>query len=185
MKKQLTILISNFILIFHLHAHGNEADHKDQAKFIDGKNFVKISERIDTSGQPVLESLKNIAERNYDLVINLAPSLSNGSILQEGGLISQTGASYVNIPVDWDNPTDKDFEFFSQVLSSSTHKKVLVHCQINMRASLFTFLYRVVIEKIDAEKAYEKLTEVWKPSDQWLTFAQMILKKHKIDFTFY
>ena len=168
-----------------MQTHENNLELKDNTKFINGKNFVQVSDRIDTSGQPPLGSLKNITEKGYDLVINLAPPLSHGSILQEGGLIAQSGARYVNIPVDWNKPTMRDFEFFSQVLESSTHQKVLVHCQINMRGSLFTFLYRVVVEKIDVDSAYEKVTEVWKPSEQWLDFAQMVLKEHKINFTLY
>jgi protein tyrosine phosphatase (PTP) superfamily phosphohydrolase (DUF442 family) len=182
MKKILTIFISNFILVFCAHAHDNMTASKH---FVNGKNFVKVSDRIDTSGQPSLASLKSIGEKEYDLIINLAPPLSQGSILEEGGLVAKTGASYVNIPVDWNKPTINDFEFFSQVLGASKHQKVLVHCQINMRGSIFTFLYRVVVEKIDADSAYEKMTEVWKPSEQWLSFAQMVLQKHNVNFTFY
>ncbi|MBL4773529.1 MAG: protein tyrosine phosphatase family protein [Alcanivoracaceae bacterium] len=117
------------------------------------------------------------------MVINLAPPLSNGSILAEGGLVAQTGSRYVNIPVDWKNPTEEDFEFFSHILNGPAAKNVLVHCQINMRGSLFTFLYRVIHEKIDPAIAQEKMSLVWAPTDQWQTFAQKILDKHNIDFT--
>ena len=99
-------------------------------------------------------------------------------------LIAQTGARYVNIPVDWKKPTKADFDFFSAVLKDKANKRVLVHCQINMRGSLFTFLYRVVHEKIDPEIAYEKVSLVWVPKDQWLAFAEMILEENNIEFTF-
>jgi len=148
-----------------------------------GVNHVKVSDRIDTSGQPPRELLERISHKKYDLVINLAPPQSQGSILDEGSLVAQTGTQYVNIPVDWKNPTKKDFEVFSHILNGPAANKVLVHCQINMRASLFTFLYRVVHEKIDPAVAHEKMAVVWTPSDQWQKFAQSILDKHKVDFT--
>jgi hypothetical protein len=68
------------------------------------------------------------------------------------------------------------------VLNSQTAEKVLVHCQINMRGSLFTFLYRVVHEKVDPATALEKMTLVWVPADQWLEFAQMVLDRNSIEF---
>ena len=149
---------------------------------LNGANFVKVSDRIDTSGQPTLATLKDFTVTGYALVVNLAPPLSDGSILQEGGLVAQNGARYVNIPVDWNQPTYNDFQFFSDVLNSPTTDKVLVHCQINMRGSLFTFLYRVVHEKIDPATALEKMTLVWAPTDQWLEFAQMVLDRNSVEF---
>ena len=175
--KTIIILFCSLILSSAL-AH----DHSKEN--INGKNFVKVSNRIDTSGQPPLELLEKFSNKEYDLVINLAPPQADGSIMKEGGLIAQTGARYVNIPVEWKNPTKADFDFFSSTLNNKDHQNVLVHCQINMRGSLFTFLYRVVHEKIDPEIAYEKVTEVWVPKDHWLAFAEMVLKENNIEFTF-
>jgi len=172
----------NLFLIFIIF-NFQVCSHEQKDKSLNGVNFVKVSNRIDTSGQPSKELLENFADKNYDLVINLAPPLSKGSILEEGGLISQTGVKYVNIPVDWNNPTEEDFNFFSDVLNAKGQNKILVHCQINMRGSLFTFLYRVVHEKIDPELAHEKMTLVWEPTEQWLTFAQDILDINKIHYS--
>lgn len=153
-----------------------------QDKIINGVNFVKVNNRIDTSGQPPKELLENFAVKKYDLVINLAPPQSHGSVLEEGGLIAQSGTKYINIPVDWKNPTEQEFMFFSDILNAKGPNKVLVHCQLNMRASLFTFLYRVIHEKIEPSLAHEKMTQVWVPTGEWLKFAQYILDKHKIDY---
>jgi len=169
------------ILFIASSLEAQEKPTEDQASN-NGANFVKISERIDTSGQPSLELLKQFKSKNYDLVINLAPPLSKGSIMQEGGLIALSGTRYVNIPVDWNNPTLSDFDFFSHVLNAPGHNKVLIHCQINMRGSLFTFLYRVIYEKTDPEIAQEKMHVVWVPDNQWKEFAQMVLDRHKISF---
>ncbi|MCF6300739.1 MAG: histidine phosphatase family protein [Proteobacteria bacterium] len=163
----------------------NEPDVSSPKAVKNGVNFVKVSDRIDTSGQPSKELLQRFAEKKYQLVINLAPPRAHGSVLEEGGLVAQTGARYVNIPVEWGEPTYQDFELFSHVLNGPGAEKVLVHCQINMRGSLFTFLYRVIHEKIDPEIALEKLEMVWAPSGHWQKFAQDTLNKHNIDFTLF
>ena len=168
------IIISALLSLFCISSSHAEEVHS--------ANFVKVSNRIDTSGQPSKQLLENFTAKGYSLVVNLAPPLSEGSILEEASLVAQSGTRYVNIPVDWKQPTYNDFQFFSDVLNSQTADKVLVHCQINMRASLFTFLYRVVHEEIDPATALEKMTLVWAPTDQWLEFAQMVLDKNNIEF---
>ena len=47
-------------------------------------NLVTVSKRIDTSGQPSAEQLAGLKLAGYDLIINLAPPQSLGSIANEG-----------------------------------------------------------------------------------------------------
>ena len=89
---------------------------------------------------------------------------------------------YVNIPVDWHRPTYDDFAIFSDILGHAGTRRVFVHCQINRRASVFTFLYRVVHEGVSPDAAYENVTAVWAPDAQWKDFARLVLKRHKIEF---
>jgi len=148
-------------------------------------NFVNVSERIHTSGQPSDSQLGGLKKSGYALVINLAPPTTVGSIPDEGMLVAQTGLSYVNIPVDWHSPRYEDFELFSNILNQSGSRHVLVHCQVNKRASLFTFLYRVVHERVAPDVAYEKITAVWIPDSQWKEFARATLKRHNIEYELY
>ena len=145
-------------------------------------NYVVASDRLHTSGQPDSEQLAALPDRGFDLVINLAPPTSPNSIPDEGGLVTQGGASYVNIPVDWRAPTYEEFEFFSGILNQSRHEQILVHCMLNYRASMFTFLYRTVHQGVAPEDAYEAVAAVWEPGDQWVEFGQMVLSRHGIDY---
>lgn len=147
-------------------------------------NFVKVTDRLDTAGQPDSDHLSSLAEQGYGLVINLAPPASRGSIATEAGLVAGSGITYVNIPVDWQAPKLADFELFSGVMDQAGGRKVLVHCQMNMRASMFTFLYRVVHDTVPPAEAYRYVSQVWIPKDQWLDFGRMVLKKHHIEFDF-
>ena len=145
-------------------------------------NFVAVSDRIQTSGQPTEAQLVGLKAAGYDLVINLAPPQTIGSIPHEGKLIAQMGLVYVNIPVDWENPTVHDFELFSAILKKSEANRVLVHCQINRRASVFAFLYRVVHEGVAPDQAYDNVRQLWVPNARWTEFSKSVLMRSKIDF---
>ena len=141
-------------------------------------NFVQVSGRIDTSGQPGREWLRSAGSAGYRTVINLAPPESDGSIADERKLLEEAGVNYVNIPVDWSNPTADDFDRFRAALAASAPDRVLVHCQINMRASAFTFLYRVIEEDTDPETAWSRVTDIWVPEGQWRRFINDTLLRH-------
>ena len=145
-------------------------------------NYVVASDRLHTSGQPDSEQLRTLSDRGFDLVINLATPTSPNTVPEEGQLVTQGGIAYVNIPVDWQAPTYEDFEFFSAILNRSRHEQVLIHCMVNYRASLFTFLYRTVHQGVEPEEAYEAVAALWKPEDQWLDFGHMVLDRHGFDY---
>jgi protein tyrosine phosphatase (PTP) superfamily phosphohydrolase (DUF442 family) len=145
-------------------------------------NLVVVSERIHTAGQPSEEQLGGLRAAGYQLVINLAPPTTFGSIPNEGQLVAQSGIPYINIPVDRKMPRYEDFALFSAVLEQSKPRRVLVHCQINQRASVFTFLYRVIYEQIPPVEAWTDVTAIWVPNARWSAFVHDTLQKHGIAF---
>ena len=62
------------------------------------------------------------------------------------------------------------------------HAEVLVHCQINLRASSFTFLYRVLSLGEPPRVAYEAPSSVWVPHGPWRRLIDTELRNHHIDF---
>ncbi len=145
-------------------------------------NFVAVSDRIHTSGQPSAAQLGGLKDKGYGLVINLAPPTTSGSISDEGMLVARTGISYLNIPVDWHSPRYEDFELFGNVLRQSGSMRVLVHCQVNKRASVFTFLFRVMHDGAAPDRAWQNVNAVWVPDEHWKDFARMVLKRHKFEY---
>jgi protein tyrosine phosphatase (PTP) superfamily phosphohydrolase (DUF442 family) len=158
-------------------AHGQAAD--DGAM---GANYVAATERLHTAGQPSAAALGTLSEQGFELVVNLAPPSNAGAVPDEGKLVAEDGPTYVNIPVSWQQPTYEDFALFSAVMNGARDRKVLVHCQLNMRASAFTFLYRVIHEGVPPAQAIEALRAVWIPRDQWATFTADVLARHGVDF---
>ena len=145
-------------------------------------NFVAVSERLHTAGQPSRAQLEALKSKGYAFIVNLATPASSGAIPDEGMLIAKSGISYLNIPVDFKNPGYDDFELFSNILRQSGSRRVLVHCQVNKRASVFTFLYRVVHEGVSPDQAWGNVTSIWVPEPPWNEFVRMVLKRHSINF---
>jgi protein tyrosine phosphatase (PTP) superfamily phosphohydrolase (DUF442 family) len=141
-------------------------------------NFVTWREGLSSSAQPTAKWLAQVKERNYDIVVNLAPPQSAGSIANEGGIVGARGVVYVNIPVDFGAPTAEDFRMFTEVMKASAGRSVYVHCQANLRGSSFVFLYRAIHENAPVNEAMAKLTGVWQPDKVWRKFIEDTLAAH-------
>jgi len=88
----------------------------------------------------------------------------------------------VNIPIEFGEPTEADFEQFVTAMKRFQGRKVLIHCQVNMRASTFTFLYRVTQAHEAPEQAYQAVARVWSPRGPWNRLLISQLSKAGIAF---
>lgn len=141
-------------------------------------NYVENTPRISSAGMPTRSQFADIANAGFDVVISLAPATVLGAHDDEGALVAQRGMSYFNIPVDFAAPKPEDFEQFVRILEAQRGKRILVHCQMNMRASTFVFLYRAIALREDPDQAYDDVVRVWQPARQWRDFIRDTLIAH-------
>ena len=145
-------------------------------------NRVEITPRLVTSGQPSADVLASLAAQGFEAVIYLAPPTVSDAVRDEALIVGRQGLVFVNIPIKFDAPTEKDFEAFTSVLSALAKRKVLVHCQINLRASSMVFLHRVITVKEDPRVAYDAVASVWSPDATWKALMRTLLRKNGINF---
>jgi protein tyrosine phosphatase (PTP) superfamily phosphohydrolase (DUF442 family) len=153
-----------------------------QAADLKAPNVVTISPRLVTAGQPTEASLATLGAQGFRAVIYLAPPTVYDAIAREAEIVRGQGLEFVNIPIVFGQPTEADFEAFVQTMKRLGDDKVLVHCQVNMRASTFTFLYRAIVLREDPSQAFESVARVWSPSGPWKKLMLAQLKKAGIDF---
>lgn len=134
---------------------------------IQAPNVVAISPLLVSSGQPNVASLKHLAQLGFDAVIYLAPTTVSDAVLGEAEIIRAQGMEFIHIPIQFGKPTSADVESFFAAMRHLQGKKVLVHCQVNMRASSLIFLYRSIIQQEKPELAYEAVSKIWSPSGPW------------------
>jgi protein tyrosine phosphatase (PTP) superfamily phosphohydrolase (DUF442 family) len=151
-------------------------------RFIEAPNVIAISPRLVTSGQPTAGALSHLAEQGFKAVIYLAPPTVRDAIPKEGDIVRAQGLEFVNIPIAFGEPSDADFEQFVETMNRFRDRKVLVHCQVNMRASSMTFLYRVIVGHEPPGQAYESVARVWSPEGPWKRLIVSQLRKAGIAF---
>ncbi len=149
---------------------------------IEAPNVVVISPRIVTSGQPTANALSHLGEQGFKAVIYLAPPTVHDAVAGEGDIVRRQGLEFVNIPIEFGQPTDADFEQFAEAMKRFQDRKVLVHCQVNMRASTMTFLYRVIKAHEPPDQAYQSVARVWSPEGPWKRLLIAELRKAGIAF---
>ena len=133
-------------------------------------NYLPIAPNLATSGQPTEKQLESIQAAGFSKIINLAPPTTENSLKNEEALVVSLGMDYINIPVDFSNPNQEDFEKFVSHIGSCNEKKIWVHCAANMRASCFIFKYRTAILDEDHSNAEADLRKIWQPNNVWKKF---------------
>jgi protein tyrosine phosphatase (PTP) superfamily phosphohydrolase (DUF442 family) len=145
-------------------------------------NVGEISSQLVTAGQPSAESLATLRALGFEAVIYLAPPTVPDAVRDEQFIVTRQGLTFINIPIQFDNPTEADFEMFASVLSGLGNRKVLVHCQANFRGSSLVFLYRAIKLKEQPLDAYQALQKAWSPNGTWRRLIEGQLRKNGIAF---
>ena len=92
--------------------------------------------------------------------------------------LEELGLDYVHIPVIWDQPTKSDFYAFAGAMQREPNRRTLLHCQVNFRASAFSFLYRVIYQKVPVAEAKADMNTVWAPNETWRDLIFDILEEN-------
>jgi uncharacterized protein (TIGR01244 family) len=144
-------------------------------------NYLRIDDRLNTSGQPTAAEIGLIADDGCQTLINLITPDSKNAIPNEGEIATELGMTYVHIPVVWAEPKVSDWEQYAALLAAS-ERKTHAHCVVNMRVSAFTFLNRVIHQSVDPAGAKTVMNDIWTPNAVWEEFIDEILRKHDIDY---
>ena len=149
---------------------------------LDAPNVVPIDPMLVTSGQPNRAALATLRQQGFEAVVYLAPSTVPDAVADEAAILAAQGIEFVHLPIPFGQPDEHHAAAVSQALQRLKGRKVLVHCQVNMRASSMVFLHRVIAGGQDAARAYESVSAVWAPQGPWRALLQAQLRRHGIAF---
>ncbi len=141
-------------------------------------NYREYSAMLSSSGQPDAVQMDAVQEAGFERVVYLAFTDNEGVLENEDRAVKNRGMEFVHIPVDWEAPALGDFALFAGAMEKSSRKKTLVHCQVNFRASSFSFLYRVIFLDVPMGEAKADLDSVWVPNETWLKWIFAVLEAH-------
>ena len=136
------------------------------------KNFVQLTDRIGTSGQPTEKQFKIISGADYSVVINLAMPDHPESISTEGSIVTQLGMDYIHIPVPFDEPKPRHVKHFCEIMRLYEKQRVHVHCIMNYRVSAFMYHYLQKVVGLEEKHSRSAMFAEWKPDDVWVSLLQ-------------
>lgn len=143
-------------------------------------NFRQYSDNFASSGQPSAEQFSAIAEQGFERIVYIAFTNNQNALPDADQVVKGLGMEYMHVPVTFDNPLPDDFYAFADSMQRNTDKKTLLHCQVNARATAFSFLYRVIHEDISISEAKADMNTVWQPNEVWRDFIFEVLAQNDI-----
>ncbi len=144
-------------------------------------NFRQYSDTFASAGQPTEEQLQAVANAGYERIVYIAFTNNQNALADEDQIVKRLGMEYMQVPVDFSNPLPDDFYAFADSMQRNTDKKTLLHCQVNARATAFSFLYRVIYEDVPISEAKEDMNTVWQPNEVWRDFIFEVMDQNDVD----
>jgi protein tyrosine phosphatase (PTP) superfamily phosphohydrolase (DUF442 family) len=133
-------------------------------------HWRRLDHRITTSGQPTEEQLADIRALGVKHIVNLALHTHEKALPDEAASVNKLGMEYIHIPVDFQNPTERDFRQFCSVMRQLKDAPVHVHCIANYRVTAFFYRYRRDVLGIDEATARTEMEAIWHPEGVWAAF---------------
>jgi len=134
------------------------------------KNFVAVSDRLGTAGQPSEEQLREVADAGFEVVVNLGLLDPRYCLADEADSVAALGLAYHHIPVDFNAPQADDLGRFLGAMDGARDNKVFVHCAANYRVSSFVALYGESRLGWSPEEGDAHIRRVWEPNETWTRF---------------
>lgn len=126
--------------------------------------WLRLDERLTTSGQPTESQLHALAAQGVETVINLALHSHEKALPDERASVAALGMDYVHIPVEFSAPAEADFAAFVAAMEAAKDRRVHVHCIVNARVSAFVYRWRRDVLGIDEALARADMLRIWDPA---------------------
>ena len=148
---------------------------------VDIRNFLRLSDRITTSGRLTPDDPERLAGMGARRVIYLAMADHPEAVPHADNAMARAGLDYTHIPVPWDAPDERHYRAFVEALEADD-TPVHVHCIMNWRVSAFLYRWRCE-QGMDEAEARAQMEEIWSPetsddpsADKW---AALIRKRRR------
>ncbi len=167
----------SFLVLLALPASAAALEETDPA-LAEIINFRQYSSTFASAGQPTREQFQAVADAGFERVVYIAFTNNRNALPDADQVVKGLGMEYMQVPVDFSNPLPSDFYAFADSMQRDTDKKTLLHCQVNARATAFSFLYRVIFEDVPVADAKADMNTVWQPNEVWRDFIFEVMAQN-------
>ena len=127
----------------------------------DIRNWLRLSERVTTSGRLQPGDPQRLAAIGVKHVINLAMPDHPEALPNDEAVMRAADLRYTHIPVPFDAPDEHHYRAFAATLDADD-RPVHVHCIMNFRVSAFFYRYHRDHGMSEAE-ARALMEQIWTP----------------------
>ena len=127
-------------------------------------NFLRLNDRITTSGRLEAGDPQRIAATGARHVINLALDNHPEALPDEADRMAQAGLRYTHIPIPFDAPTETHYEAFRAAIEADD-EPVHVHCIMNWRVSALFYRYNRDEKGMAEPEARALMRRIWDPAE--------------------
>jgi len=142
-------------------------------------NFVELTAKIGTGGQPGEGGLSQLVEKGYKAIINIRAFDEEYDQVGEEKQARQLGLRYYVVPFVAKEPSEQQALAFNALLSALKDTKVFVHCGGGNRVGSLMMIYMVLEEGMPLDKAEQKARKVGLRSADLLEFSKQVISRHK------
>ena len=75
--------------------------------------------------------------------------------------------TYLHIPINFQHPTEADFQEFCAALRKTGDAATHIHCIANYRVSALLYRYRRDVLGVDEARARTDMMRIWTPNAVW------------------
>jgi protein tyrosine phosphatase (PTP) superfamily phosphohydrolase (DUF442 family) len=143
------------------------------------KNFIPVTPRLATAGQPSESQLREVAAEGFEVVINLGLLDPRYCLPDEAGLVQSLGLEYHHIPVNFQAPQLENLQQFFWRMNAVQGKKVFVHCAANKRVTSFMALYGEARLGWSREKGNDFMRRIWQPDEAWASLIALVRQERE------
>ena len=143
------------------------------------RNFLQVTPEFCTAGQPRLENFAQLKANGVKTVLTLRQP-SEHRAEEDKTVVEHAGMKYVNIPVNYQSPTDESVDSFLQVTDDPANRPMFIHCTAAIRVGAFWLIRRVMRDGMSWEAALEEARKVGLVNSPHLEeFAKRYIASHK------
>jgi uncharacterized protein (TIGR01244 family) len=125
----------------------------------DIRNFLQVTPDFCTGAQPRPEHFAMLKSRGVKTVLNLRVPEEHRAE-EEKAAVEAAGLKYINIPVNYRNPTDADVDAFLKATDDVAARPMFVHCTAAIRVGGFWLIRRVIRDGMTWDAALEEARKV-------------------------
>jgi uncharacterized protein (TIGR01244 family) len=142
-------------------------------------NYVELTPRIGTGGQPGEGGLKQLAEKGYQYVVNIRASSEEADFAAEEKQAMDLGLRYYMVPFSAREPSEGQALAFVALMAALKDSKVFIHCGSGNRVGGLLMVYFAVQEGMPPEMAEAEAKKAGLRSTDLLEFARRVIARQR------